>query len=398
MEHLWGGVCAALIAGALSAPVSAADLSPIQRQILATEVSSHAIVQTKDGTINGVASDGVEAFLGVPFAAPPVGNLRWRAPQPVKPWKGVWPATHPRPSCMQQGMYPPDAAKESVSEDCLYLNIWKPAAASASPLPVMVWIYGGGLENGSAAIPLYAGDRLARRGVMVVTISYRLGIFGFLALPALTAESVAHHSGNYGLLDQIAALSWVKRNIATFGGDPSNVTVFGQSSGSISISALTASPLAKGLFQKVIAESGGLFEPMELSSELQLKGAEAQGTQFMATTGTRSIADLRSMPAQKLIKVPFSPQIIIDGYVLPRAPWKTYEEGKANKVLLLLGWNANEGSLFLKHTQVTPTNYWRVLDEDFPSLLVRLLAPSLGDTNESAGRAAVAFNTDMRFR
>jgi len=299
---------------------------------------------------------------------------------------------------MQQGMYPPDAAKESVSEDCLYLNIWKPAAASASPLPVMVWIYGGGLENGSAAIPLYAGDRLARRGVMVVTISYRLGIFGFLALPALTAESVAHHSGNYGLLDQIAALSWVKRNIATFGGDPSNVTVFGQSSGSISISALTASPLAKGLFQKVIAESGGLFEPMELSSELQLKGAEAQGTQFMATTGTRSIADLRSMPAQKLIKVPFSPQIIIDGYVLPRAPWKTYEEGKANKVLLLLGWNANEGSLFLKHTQVTPTNYWRVLDEDFPSLLVRLLAPSLGDTNESAGRAAVAFNTDMRFR
>ena len=299
---------------------------------------------------------------------------------------------------MQDGMYPPDAAKEAISEDCLYLNIWKPAAASASPLPVVVWIYGGGLENGSAAVPLYAGDRLARRGVMVVTISYRLGVFGFLALPALTAESAAHHSGDYGLLDQIAALRWVKRNIAAFGGDPANITVFGQSSGSILISALTVSPLAKGLFQKAIAESGGLFEPMDLSPQLQLKGAEAQGAQFMAAAGARSLAALRNTPAQRLIKVPFSPQIIIDDYVLPGAPWKTYAAGKANKVTLLLGWNADEGSLFLRHTHVTPTSYRQVLDQDFPSLFVRLLAPSPGSTVQSARRAAVAFNTDMRFR
>jgi para-nitrobenzyl esterase len=299
---------------------------------------------------------------------------------------------------MQNGMYPPDAAPETVSENCLYLNIWRPAATLTRALPVMVWIYGGGLENGSAAVPLYAGDQLARLGVIVVTINYRLGVFGFLALPALTAESIAHRSGNYGLLDQIAALKWIKKNITAFGGDPTNITVFGQSSGSISISALTASPLAKGLFQKVIAESGGLFEPMELSSELALSGAEAQGLRFMKAADARSLAAMRHMSARKLIKIPFSPNIIIDGYVLPRAPWKTYAEGKANKVSLLLGWNSEEGALFLRQARVTPQNYQHVLDQSFPSLLVRLLAPSPGRTAQSARQAAEDFNTDMRFR
>ncbi len=355
-------------------------------------------MQTTDGRVEGILRNGVESFKGIPFAAPPIGALRWRAPRPVAPWQGVLLATHYRPACMQHGMYPPDAAPEPVSENCLYLNIWKPAAAGARPLPVMVWIYGGALQNGSAAVPLYAGNELARRGVIVVTANYRLGVFGFLALPALTSESKHRSSGDYGLLDQLAALRWVQRNIAAFGGDPRNVTVFGQSSGSISISALTASPLAKGLFQKVIGESGGLFEPIELFANLRLPGAERQGLRFMARAGARSLSALRGMPAEKLLTVPFSPHVTVDGYVLPRAPWEAYARHQANKVALLIGWNADEGALFLAHSRITPENYRRVLERSFPALIVRLLAPSPGRSAASAYTAAVSFSSDMRFR
>ncbi|MGH8295786.1 MAG: carboxylesterase/lipase family protein, partial [Steroidobacteraceae bacterium] len=355
-------------------------------------------VQTRDGSIEGIAQNGVDIFRGIPFAAPPLGERRWRAPQPVKPWGGILLAKHYRAACMQMEMYPPGSPAEPVSENCLYLNIWKPMTASPTPLPVMVWIYGGGLTNGSAAVPLYAGDQLARRGVIVVTANYRLGVFGFLALPALSAQSKHHSSGNYGLLDQIAALKWVRRNIAAFGGDPDNVTVFGQSSGSISISALTASPLAKGLFQKAIGESGALFEPMGLASKLRLAGAERQGQRFMARAGAGSLAVLRAIPAGKLLSVSFTPHIIIDGNVLRRAPWKTYAQGDANKISLLIGWNADEGAIFLSHVHVTPSNYHQVLGRSFPSMLVDLLAPSSGETADSALAAAVGFNTDMRFR
>lgn len=383
---------------------TAVALSRIAAAVLATtlafgrQTSVPPLVQTTDGTIQGVARNGVDAFKGVPFAAPPVGRLRWRAPQPVRPWTGILKATHYRAACMQEGMYPPGVPAEPVSENCLYLNVWKPANAGSSPLPVMVWIYGGGLTNGSAAVPLYAGNHLARRGVIVVTVNYRLGVFGFLALPALSAQSAHHSSGDYGLLDQIAALEWVHRNIADFGGDPGNVTVFGQSSGSISISALTASPLTRGLFQKAIGESGGLFEPMELAPRLTLRGAERRGRQFMERAGAASLAALREIPAEKLLRIPFTPGVIVDGHVLPRAPWKTYAEGKANHVSLLLGWNADEGAAFLVHTRVTPANYHEVLEQNFPSILVHLLAPSPGHSDRTARAAAIAFNTNMRFR
>jgi para-nitrobenzyl esterase len=380
---------------------------PLSRPLLAllaalvaftAEAGVPTVVKTADGSIEGTLRHGVQVFEGIPFAAPPVGRLRWRGPQPVKPWQAVLRATGYRAACMQNGMYPPDAPTGRLSENCLYLNIWRPVTASPKPLPVMMWIYGGGLENGSAALPLYAGEQLARRGVIIVTANYRLGVFGFLALPGLTAESIHHHSGDYGLLDQLAALQWVRKNIAAFGGDPGNVTVFGQSSGSISISALTASPLAKGLFQKVIGESGGLFEPMDLLPQLSLTGAQQQGEQFMARAGAASLAALRNIPADKLVRVPFSPQIIVDGYVLPRAPWKTYEERKANRVSLLIGWNAEEGAIFLDHSPVTPADYREVLGRDFPPFLVRLLAPDPGKDNQSARAAFVAFNTNMRFR
>lgn len=375
-----------------------AAVAAIAVLVATVQAATPPVVETKDGAIEGLVHNGVEAFLGIPFAAPPIAKLRWRDPQPVTPWKNVLLATKYRPACMQVGMYPPDAPTEPVSENCLYLNIWKPAISSSTPLPVMVWIYGGALENGSAAVPLYAGNELARHGVIIVTVNYRLGAFGFLALPALTAESTHHRSGDYGLLDQIAALKWVHQNIGAFGGDAGNVTVFGQSSGSISISALTASPIAKGLFQKAIGESGGLLEPMKILSAFTLKGAQAQGEQFMRSAGVHSLDALRDVSANRLLTIPFVPHIIIDGYALPRAPWKTYEEGKANRVRLLIGWNADSGTLFLTHAHVTPADYDQVLDRSFPSLLVRLLAPNPGQSDRGARAAAVAFNTDMRFR
>ena len=200
-------------------------------------------------------------------------------------------------------MYPPEAPPEPENEDCLYLNIWTPLTASpTAKLPVMVWNYGGALENGSASTPLYAGDKLVQHGVIVVTFNYRLGVFGFLAHPELTKESSHHSSGNYGMLDQLAALRWVQHNIAAFGGDPARVTVFGQSSGSITLSAFTASPLARGLFQRAIGESGGLFEPLDLAAEFKLAGAEQEGQDFAKEAGAATLRELRQKPAGELMK------------------------------------------------------------------------------------------------
>ncbi len=362
------------------------------------KAASAPVVQTADGRIEGSLRHGIDSFKGIPFAAPPIGRLRWRAPRPVKPWPGILLTTRYKPACMQRGMYPPSAAAEPVSEDCLYLNLWKPAAPSTHPLPVMVWIHGGALEQGSASVPLYAGGPLARHGVIVVTVSYRLGAFGFLALPALTAESPRHSSGNYGLLDQLAALRWVQRNIAAFGGDPRNVTVFGQSAGAMAISALTTSALAKGLFQKAIGESGGLFEPIELFSHLRLSGAQAQGLRFMRRAGAGSLAELRRIPAEQLMQVPFMPHLTVDHELLARAPWESYAHHQANRVALLIGWNRDEGEIFLSHHNVTPSNYYRTLERSFPTLLVHFLAPEPGHSAASARAAAASFNTDLRFR
>lgn len=363
------------------------------------QAAAAAPVRTDAGLVEGTAQDGVTVYKGIPYAAPPVGDLRWRDTQPVTPWSGVKQADHFSPECMQTGAYPADAPPEPMSEDCLYLNIWRPLDAATAPLPVMVWIYGGGVDNGSGAVPLYAGDELAKHGVIVVTFNYRLGVFGFLAHPELTRESPHHSSGDYGLLDQIAALKWVQRNIAAFGGDPQRVTVFGQSSGSISISALTASPLAHGLFQRAIGESGGLFEPMELEPDLALPGAEQQGLGFAERAGVHSLQALRAKPAAELEKVDFGPALIMDGYAIPQAPFATYREGRENPVSVLIGSNADEGRLFLTgNMKITAGNYAEKLGMQFPPLLVKLLAPAPGTTDLQAQAAAAQFNTDMRFR
>lgn len=356
-----------------------------------------AAIPTDSGLVEGVQESGNEVFKGVPFAAPPIGPLRWRAPQEPVAWSGVRSADRFAPICMQHGSYPEDAPSEPMSEDCLYLNIWVPPHATGDKLAVMVWTYGGGLMNGSASTPLYAGDKLASKGVIVVTANYRLGVLGFLAHPELSRESPQHVSGNYGLLDQLAALRWVHRNIAAFGGDPARVTVFGQSSGSISISELVASPLSKGLFQRAIGESGGLFEPVELGADFELVEAERTGEAFAAKTGARTLQALRAMPAKELIKTRFNPHAIIDGYVLPRAPYDAYREGTQNDVDLLIGSNASEGRLFLADQPITAANLTQQLDHDFSSLVVSLVGPGSAANDQQARALFVTFEGEMRF-
>ena len=237
--------------------------------LVAIQCASVAVGQrvvTEFGAISGVRENGLSIYKGVPFAAPPVGDLRWRPPASVAPWTGTRRADAFAPACMQVGVSMPGEIPPPLSEDCLYLNIWTPTKSVHGRLPVLVWIYGGGYTNGSASMPLYWGDRLAQKGLIVVTIAYRLGPLGFLAYPELTRESPHRSSGNYGLLDQIAALEWIQRNITAFGGDPKCVTIAGQSAGAMSVSMLMASPRAKGLFQRAIGESGGLFEPLELAT------------------------------------------------------------------------------------------------------------------------------------
>ncbi|MBP6012066.1 MAG: carboxylesterase family protein [Alphaproteobacteria bacterium] len=346
--------------------------------------------------VEGVQEGAIRVFKGIPYAAPPIGALRWQTPQPALAWAGVKRADTFSPICPQNGAYPPESPPEPMSEDCLTLNVWSPVGATK--LPVMVWIYGGGLENGSGSTPLYAGDKLAQRGVVVVTFNYRLGVLGFLAHPELSKESGNARSGNYGFLDQIAALAWVHRNIAAFGGDPGNVTIFGQSSGSISISALIASPLAKGLFRRAIGQSGGLFEPLELDPGFALAGAELEGESFVRRAGGKSVAALRQLPAEQLLKTRFIPHFNVDGFALTKPPFDAYRDGVQSDVDLLLGTNADEGQFFLDKTNVTVANFNDVLSRDFPGWLVWLSGATPGATDGEARASAAALEGDMRFR
>lgn len=294
----------------------------------------------------------ITVFKAIPFAAPPVGSLRWREPLPVVKWNGVRKATDFGSSCVQRT---PNEIKpwtyefmthNHVSEDCLYLNVWTPAKSAGDKLPVFVFIHGGAFNSGSAAVPLYDGEGLAKKGLVVVTINYRVGVLGYLALPELTQESEHHASGNYGFLDQIAALRWVKANIAHLGGDPSRVAVAGQSAGSIAVHQLTASPLARGLFSRAIMESGGSnvgrvgirIGPNSLAE------AEADGEKFMREVGASSLADLRRMSAEKLLAaqqgIRFAP--IVDGYSLPAREETIFAERKQNDVVSLTGINLGE--------------------------------------------------------
>ncbi|MEW6129061.1 MAG: carboxylesterase/lipase family protein [Acidobacteriota bacterium] len=314
----------------------------------------NGIIKVEDGLISGSTLEGVRIFKGIPYAAPPIGNLRWKPPQPALPWNGVRECTEYGPDCpqapyAQTSLY--YAQPRRQSEDCLYLNIWS-SAKPGEAQPVMVWIHGGALTRGSGATKTYDGTSFAKKGVVLVTINYRLGPLGYLAHPELTAESPNQSSGNYGILDQITALKWVQKNIRAFGGDPNRVTIFGESAGSWSVNALVASPLAKGLFHRAIGQSGGSFGPMTSLKE-DKKGfisAEKIGAAFGKAIGAESLQAMRTVPVEKIIEVfnndiegrKFRTSPNVDGWVLPDEIRNIFAKGKQNAVPVIIGSNANE--------------------------------------------------------
>jgi para-nitrobenzyl esterase len=317
-------------------------------------------VTVAQGQLSGVAgrNPAITAFKGVPFAAPPVGDLRWREPRPAPTWQGSRAAADFSPSCVQNIVDVSNPwtyefmAHGAVSEDCLYLNIWTPARVTTERRPVFVYIHGGANREGSGSVPAYDGEGLASRGLVVVTINYRLGVFGFLAHPELTKESPNHASGNYGLLDQIAAVKWVKENIGAFGGDPNRITVAGQSAGASAVHNITASPLAKSLFHRAIAQSGSSLATF--APGRALADQEADGVRFAAAKGAASLAALRAMPAaQVFAPVPAPPQgtpaaapfrwgTVVDGYALPASVGDVFASGRQNDVVTMTGANADE--------------------------------------------------------
>ncbi len=295
------------------------------------------------GRVQGEKSGDLAVFRGIPYAAPPTGNLRWRAPQPVAHWTGVRPATAVGPACPQPHVSDePWARVGPQSEDCLYLNIWQPVKRAQGKLPVMVFIHGGSFRAGSGGVPLYDGSALAKRGAVIVTINYRLGRLGFFAHPALTKEGAGGLLGNYGLMDQMEALRWVQRNIAQFGGDPKNVTIFGESAGAVSVQALMASPEARGLFAKAISQSGGGF-----SLAPAMKAAEAGGQQWATQQGLADATpdQLRAIPVDKVATAANLLGPMIDGTVLKDSPTKAFMTKEQADVPLMIGGNSWEASL-----------------------------------------------------
>jgi para-nitrobenzyl esterase len=313
-------------------------------------------VRVDGGQISGTTEGGMRVFKGIPFAAPPVGDLRWKAPQRVVAWNGVKAANAFGPQCLQTP-YPPGSPYATepapMSEDCLYLNVWT-AANAGDKRPVMVWIHGGAWTRGAGSTPTYDGIALSKKGVVVVTTNYRLGPLGFLAHPELTAESPQHASGNYAILDHIAALTWVQRNIAAFGGDPQRVTIFGESAGSWSVNVVQATPLAKGLFARAIGESGAQFARTQM-----LAAAEKAGVAFATAAGADSLKALRAVPAEKLASMPaFRTGVTVDGWVLPDDVRAIFAQKKQSNVPVLVGSNANEWT-----TLSNPAAFPKTMDE-----------------------------------
>jgi para-nitrobenzyl esterase len=367
----------------------------------ATAVAA-APVRTTAGLVEGTVEDGLTVYRGLPFAAPPIDDRRWRAPAAPEPWQGVRMAERFAAPCIGNG--------PGSSEDCLYLNVWSPAKPGEH-LPVMVWIYGGGFVNGSTANPAYSGEVLAKRGVVFVSIAYRVGVLGFLAHPALSAEDPRHVSGNYGLLDQIAALKWVQDNIAAFGGDPKKVTVFGESAGGIAVSMLAASPLAKDLFRAAMSESGGSFSaprdpPLPGENMVSLKDAEQAGLVLARRAGASTLAELRALPAEKVnaaggggppgvVPQGLGMWPVIDGYVVPDDQYRLYAAGRFNETPVLIGINSDEGVSFGAPTQLKP--YVDQTRARYGPFADRLLAAYPASDDPSAKQAARDLARDAGF-
>jgi para-nitrobenzyl esterase len=347
-------------------------------------------VKTANGILETTSApkDGVRSFKGIPFGQPPVGELRWVEPQPVKNWKGVRNANEFGPRCMQRTSPGADYwfRSSGMSEDCLYLNVWTPAKSGQEKLPVLVYIFGGGFQNGDGSEPRYDGENMARKGMVAVSVNYRTNIFGFFVHPELTKESPHHAAGNYGLLDQVAALRWVQKNIAAFGGDPERVTVAGESAGSISVSALMASPLSKGLMAGAIGESGAMISSLPPQP---LADAEQNGVKFGTAAGANTLAALRAMTAEQIQEAVTKIQGVrfgtaLDGYFLPKPLTAIFEAGEQAKIPLLAGSN----------TQEQPARSVLGTGEPTPETLANAIRKFYGDDAADVLKAYAAKTTD----
>lgn len=337
----------------------------------------------------GIRHGDVRIFKGIPYAAPPAGSLRWRPPQDPAPWQGVRAASEFGHECMQQP-YPQGSLyfrpAKPMSEDCLFLNVWSAAKDASERRPVMVWIHGGAYTRGSGANSVYDGESFAHKGVVLVTINYRLGVFGFLSHPQLTKESDVKSSGNYALLDMVKALEWVKKNIAAFGGDPQRVTIFGESAGSSAVNFLQASPLAKGLFHRAIGESGANFG---YARAVPLSANEQEGAKL-----GESIADLRARPAADLLKSTGSFRPCVDKWFLPDTVGNIFAKGKQNDVPVIAGYNADEGTALAPWTG--NAEYFRgMVQQRFPDYAVALLDLYPAKTEEQAAQSYYASFRDQ---
>lgn len=372
--------------------------------LLAAAVARSAdFVTVEGGVLEGtVAEDSaVRLFKGIPYAAPPVGELRWREPQPVKAWSGVRKASEWGDRCAQGKMFDDIYSRETASsEDCLHLHVWTPVpAAKKVKLPVYVWFHGGGFAVGSGGEGRYDGTHLARQGIVVVNVNYRLGIFGFFSHPELTAESPHRASGNYGLLDQVAAIQWVRKNITAFGGDPNNITVGGESAGSMSVSALMASPLSRRLIHKAIGESGSLLRAEGAPSGFKsLKESEEAGAKFAEKIGARSLADLRALSTDSLITamsknpgVSFGTNI--DGYYFPTDPSGIYAQGLQARIPLLAGWNSSEMGM-IPNEKTTAATFIETVKREFGEKAEEALKLYPASTDEEAKQSAADLASD----
>ncbi|GGB95031.1 carboxylesterase/lipase family protein [Dyadobacter sediminis] len=326
-------------------------------------------VKTNNGVVEGVVEQsGIRSFKGIPFAQPPVGELRWKEPQPVKNWQDVRKTNKFGPRAMQNPVFGDMGFRsDGMSEDCLYLNVWTPAKSANEKLPVLVYYYGGGNIAGDGSEGRYDGESMATKGIVTLTVNYRLGVFGFLSHPELTKESPNHTTGNYGYLDQSAALHWVKENIAAFGGDPNRITIAGESAGSIAVSALMVSPLSKGLIAGAIGESGSLLGTLP---PVSLNEAEQFGLKFAEKVGAKSLSELRAVPAEKLLESTDKPgsgrfMATIDGYFFPKQPLEMYAAGEQAHVPLLVGWNSEEMSsrALLGNEEPTAENFTKAVQK-----------------------------------
>ena len=375
--------------------------------LLPVEVRAEpVVVQTSTGVLAGSGGD-IHVFKGIPFAAPPVGPLRWQPPEPPTPWHGVRDATQFGADCMQKRL--PETRAPGVSEDCLTLNIWAPAQHSGGALPVMVWVFGGGFVDGSASLPLYDGEALARKGVVLVTVNYRTGVFGFLANAALAAESPHHSAGNYGILDVIAALRWLKSNVAAFGGDPNRVTVFGESAGASLLDMVLVSPLSEGLVQGAILESPGAMRPLSSLADASkigsVAGTDLAAMREMPAEQVLAMTD-RIVPAVRRLTTPRALGPILDGWVVPRTDTAAFATGEFRHVPLIVGGNSDEGRLFVRNWPIhtvaearayVDTNFGASADEvmtlykfDTDAAVPNALSYAFGDTQFNYGVRGLA--------